>query len=127
MVVRNNVLHVVSSDETSIQDDADGTNGVRNDFDYDLFNGRLYSPFPQETHGIRAAPLYDTGNRRLEFFLAASGPGVDTGVLLPNFNDGFDGSGPDIGAFERGRPALHFGAPVEPPPPPQHLAVQIEP
>ena len=127
MIVRNNILHVVDSDETSIQDDADGTSGRRNDFDHDLFNGRLYSPLPQEIHGIRGAPLYDTGNGRLEFFLAASGPGVDAGVLLPNFNDDHAGTGPDIGAFERGRPPLSFGAPVEPPLPPQYLSVQSGP
>jgi len=30
-------------------------------------------------------------------------------VRLPNFNDNFTGSGPDVGAAETGRPAMRFG------------------
>jgi hypothetical protein len=29
--------------------------------------------------------------------------------VLPNFNDGFTGSAPDMGAHENGIPALEFG------------------
>ncbi len=34
---------------------------------------------------------------------------VDTAVAIPNFNDVYSGAGPDIGAQERGLPALVFG------------------
>lgn len=39
----------------------------------------------------------------------AVNPAVDRGVRLPGFNDDFTGAGPDMGAFETGRPALRFG------------------
>ena len=34
---------------------------------------------------------------------------IDKGTPIPNFNDGFVGKAPDIGAFERGLPPLKFG------------------
>jgi len=36
-------------------------------------------------------------------------PLIDSGIVLPGFNDGFRGEGPDIGAFEVGAPPLEFG------------------
>ena len=43
---------------------------------------------------------------------------VDAGVILPNINDGFVGTAPDLGAFELGQPAPSYGPrPVTPPPP----------
>jgi hypothetical protein len=36
-------------------------------------------------------------------------PWIDSGVVLPGFNDDFVGDGPDIGAFEVGSPPLEFG------------------
>ena len=60
--------------------------GSGNDFDYDLSNGRL-----SEKHG----------------FYGSSG--VDRGVRIPNFNDNFTGSAPDIGAEEKGGAPLVFG------------------
>lgn len=39
----------------------------------------------------------------------APNPALDKGALLPGFNDGFTGAGPDIGAYETGRPPLRFG------------------
>ena len=36
-------------------------------------------------------------------------PLIDAGVRLPGFNDEFAGAGPDVGAFEVGRPPLEFG------------------
>jgi hypothetical protein len=43
--------------------------------------------------------------------LAAGTAAVDTGEVIPNINDGFTGSAPDLGAFERA------GTPPPPPPP----------
>lgn len=34
---------------------------------------------------------------------------VDVGVALPNVNDGFDGAGPDLGAYEAGAPLPAYG------------------
>lgn len=36
-------------------------------------------------------------------------PLIDSGIVLPGFNDDFKGKGPDIGAFEAGSPPLQFG------------------
>jgi hypothetical protein len=43
---------------------------------------------------------------------------LDAGVILPNLNDGFSGSAPDLGAFEFGQPPPLYGPrPLTPPPP----------
>ena len=34
---------------------------------------------------------------------------VDAGVVLPNIDDGFTGSAPDLGAYELGQPAIAYG------------------
>jgi hypothetical protein len=34
---------------------------------------------------------------------------VDAGVRLPNFNEGFTGTGPDLGCCEVGQPLPHYG------------------
>jgi hypothetical protein len=36
-------------------------------------------------------------------------PLIDSGVIIPGFNDDFKGAGPEIGAFEIGKPPLQFG------------------
>ncbi|MCB1121020.1 MAG: hypothetical protein KJT03_05695 [Verrucomicrobiae bacterium] len=36
-------------------------------------------------------------------------PLIDSGVILPGFNEDFKGEGPDVGAFEVGAPPLEFG------------------
>jgi hypothetical protein len=41
--------------------------------------------------------------------LASGSPAVDSGLVLPNVNDGFTGAGPDLGALERGCPEPFFG------------------
>lgn len=41
--------------------------------------------------------------------LKADGSGIDAGVLLPNINDEFTGSAPDLGAYEFGLPLPHYG------------------
>ena len=50
--------------------------------------------------------------------LTAGCAAVDAGAILPNINDGFIGSAPDLGAFERGQPPPSYGPrPVAPTPP----------
>jgi hypothetical protein len=41
--------------------------------------------------------------------LAAASKAVDAGVVLANINDGYQGSAPDLGAYELGRPLPHYG------------------
>lgn len=41
--------------------------------------------------------------------LASTSLGFDAGARIPNFNTGFSGSAPDIGAHEAGTAAMVFG------------------
>jgi len=41
--------------------------------------------------------------------LTAGCTAVDAGVILPNINDGFVGTAPDLGAYERGQPLPTYG------------------
>ncbi|MCX7805178.1 MAG: right-handed parallel beta-helix repeat-containing protein [Planctomycetota bacterium] len=45
----------------------------------------------------------------LDFRLKEGSDAVDKGVVLPNFNDGFKGKAPDLGAIELGDPQPHYG------------------
>jgi len=80
---RNNMLHVSRESWWSIVDKAKDRS---NDFDFDLYNGRISGPEGSESNGIRAIPIYDSGNRDGEFALSPSSPGIDQGERLPNFN-----------------------------------------
>ena len=79
-----------------------------NDFDYDLFNGRV--PQGQEAHGVRGEPVYaagagfDPATKTGRFQLAPASPGAGAGQPIPNFSDGYTGPAPDIGAHQRGAP-----------------------
>ena len=41
--------------------------------------------------------------------IAEGSPAEDAALLLPNVNDDFTGAGPDIGAYEIGKPVPHYG------------------
>jgi len=105
------------------------------DFDYDLFTG-MDRGIAGERHGIRGNPAF-IKSYALEFYPSSTttriqwgkvpmqqgdktvtltdpvttvpNPVVDSGVRLPNFNDDYAGKGPDLGAFESGRPPIRFG------------------
>ncbi|HET9577763.1 MAG TPA: Ig-like domain-containing protein, partial [Usitatibacter sp.] len=67
-----------------------------------------------EVGGIVATPQYAAGNGWQSesggmYQLAAGTPGYDQGVRIANFNDGFLGAAPDVGAAEAGSPAMKFG------------------
>ncbi|MEW6155869.1 MAG: Calx-beta domain-containing protein [Verrucomicrobiota bacterium] len=110
---RNNIFHMPNSSAESIRN---GTRHPSNSFDYDLFNGTITTSPGQETHGIRGVPIYasepgvDLLTGRGSFSLASGSPGLDAGALLPNFNDGYAGAGPDIGAHESGEAMMQFGS-----------------
>ena len=44
-----------------------------------------------------------------DFRLKANSAAIDKGLALPNVNEGFTGSAPDLGALEFGKPLPHFG------------------
>ena len=107
---RNNILHVCQPRGISLDEREPSTD---NDFDHDLYNGRLKVNDPkQEAHGIQGVPVYHPDNGPGEFYLAPASPGYDAGVRIPNFNDGFTGAAPDMGAHEAGTPPMQFGAGV---------------
>jgi hypothetical protein len=103
---RNNILHVNYEYRKSIYD---GKKSASNNFDYDLFNGGITAKPNQERNGIKGAPIYQVDNPKHSYVLHPSSPGYSSGILIPNFNDGYVGAGPDIGAFEHGAPPLRFG------------------
>ena len=81
----------------------------------------LESATGQETHGVRVdhrtcfdvfdvpgpPPLTTVPPQRMT--LAASCPAVDAGAVVPNLSDGYTGTAPDLGAFERGTSAPLYG------------------
>jgi hypothetical protein len=110
VVSRNNILHVRQAKGYSVSANA---SNVDNDFDYDLYNGRV--PQGQESHGVRGEPAYaagagfDSASRSGQFQLTPDSPGAGQGVVIPNFTGKFSGPNPDIGAQQRGTPPMQFG------------------
>jgi hypothetical protein len=107
---RNNILHVRTPRHWS---GSSNKRNVDNDFDYDLFNGRM--PQGQEKHGVQGEPVYVSGagyNDKAKtgvFQLAPESPGVATGEAIPNFSTSYAGKSPDIGAHQRGDPPVRYG------------------
>lgn len=99
---RNNILAVTQPLKSSVMFTLAAPEP--NTYDYDLYNGALTVPqscmAPPEEHGIKGSATYDPGVA--PFALATGSLGVDRGVVIPNFTDGFTGVAPDIGAHERG-------------------------
>ncbi|MBM4019280.1 MAG: hypothetical protein FJ288_13320 [Planctomycetes bacterium] len=104
---RNNILHV---NRRAIADRARDPLG---DYDYDLFSTSLDAAEGHQRHGLRGAPVYAAAcgmkDGKGVFWLAAGSPGLDAGIRLPNFNDGYAGAAPDMGAHEAGSPPMEFG------------------
>jgi hypothetical protein len=69
--------------------------------DYDLF-ANVPKPDPSDPQKVYTAEGFDFG-------LRAGSPAIDAGLELPTITDGFTGKAPDLGAFEFGRPAFHYG------------------
>jgi hypothetical protein len=106
-VSRNNVLQTWKPNWPSFWV---GANGANNDLDYDLYNGT--NDAGGQANGIKGVPVYAPGSgidMSGMYQLAPGTPGFDKGVRLPNFNDGFQGAAPDIGAHEAGTPPMKFG------------------
>jgi hypothetical protein len=96
ITARNNILFVRDEHHASVKDPSQDPS---NDFDHDLLNGLVVARAGSEAHAIRGVPQFDA-SRPGEHPLLPGSPGHDAGVRLPNFNDGFAGAAPDIGAYE---------------------------
>ena len=110
-VSRNNIFHVWQDTARSVYQTSTGAN---NDVDYDLYNGNILAYTGAEPNGVRAKPTYRAGHGWQSeanglYQLEPGTPGHDRGAVLPNFNDGFIGAAPDMGAGESGAPAMRFG------------------
>ena len=82
-----------------------------NDFGWDLYNGTDDSTIRS---AIIATPTYAPGNGwKAEeggmYQLALDTPGFNQGIRIPNFNDAYRGSAPDVGAHENGLARMKFG------------------
>ena len=133
-VTRNNVFNCAGR---LVRPGADGD--LASDFDYDFFNGMDLGAAEEKhgvKGDLRVGPLF-IASYALEFFPASTttrvvigkipvkfgrdekivtdpvmqirNPLIDAGAILPGFNDDFNGTAPDLGAFEVGRPAFQFG------------------
>lgn len=106
IVSRNNILHIRRVGGSSIRD---ASKVARHDYDYDLISGKVVSAGLPEPHGVKGVPIYAPKRVAGDFALDPSSPGFDAGEVIPNFNDGFAGRAPDVGAFEAGSPPMEFG------------------
>ena len=100
IVSRNNILHCRREKERAIHEPFGFES---NDFDYDLIHGRITARDGSEQNGIRAIPDYEEPTGRPPGLRTGS-RGHDAGYRIPNFNDGFHGAAPDMGAIETGAP-----------------------
>jgi len=137
-VTRNNVFDAPNRLVPPTAPNASGVAALPSDFDYDLFTGSDKGD-AIERHGVITSRIHHLflPSLRLEFYPASSvtqirggkipvkfgaeerivtdpvlqvpSPLIDRGQPLPNFNDGYTGQAPDLGAFEVGRPPLEFG------------------
>jgi hypothetical protein len=97
---------------------------------YDEFGNSLYADLAAlgayttfEHHGVALTPpIFRNADYVLgpisapplsapdDFTPASSSGAIDAGVVLPNFNDNYRGSAPDLGAIEVGAPVPTYGA-----------------
>ena len=112
---RNNVWHLSRAERSGYS--APHSMTRNNNIDYDLYGGgtlRLPGTNVIGPHMIKGTPQYAPGHGAQSrdggrYSLAAASPGFDAAEVIPNFNDGFNGAAPDVGAHEAGTPPLEFG------------------
>jgi hypothetical protein len=69
--------------------------------DFDIFE-KLSPPDPAKRYAVYHA-------MDLNFALKPTSKAVDAGVVIPTVNEDFGGRAPDLGAWEMGKPAPHYG------------------
>ena len=73
--------------------------------DYDVFMHVPPLPDAQDVKSVQK--VYKAED--FDFRLKPEAVAVDRGVVLPNVNEDFSGTAPDLGALETGRPVPHYG------------------
>jgi hypothetical protein len=107
---RNNILHVHRPGAPSIKDCTGVTyHDPLGNYDYDLYSGYIDAAPGAEPNGIHDVPRYDRNNGEGEYALDTFSPGYDAGMVIPNFNDNYNGAAPDIGAHEADSTPMEFG------------------
>ncbi|MCP4547558.1 MAG: DNRLRE domain-containing protein [bacterium] len=123
IVARNNILMTPASDDWSIYTVADPDSApysLKNAYSNIVHNAAVYRAdtlyvdgdmFPgiADFDGGVFNPYDESGTEGVFYVAGADTLALDNGYTLPNFNDSYDGSGPDIGAHERGDDAMEFG------------------
>jgi len=121
VVAYNNISHTsyYTSSKPAGSHFRDKTNSCTNEVDYNLYSGVIENNCADNAHesdgGIKGVPKYDPAGRfdpatnQFSQALAVNSPGYDDGKVLPNFNDGYKGVGPDMGAVEHGSNGFKFG------------------
>ncbi len=110
---KNNIVHATryvfentKSDPYPVGNDWDYNNFYTTDTDqyikfenirYDIAGFQAATGF--QKNGIAAPPLF-MDVAKGDFKLKSGDPGIDKGVVLPGVNDAYNGSAPDMGAFE---------------------------
>ncbi len=107
VVSRNNILQIHKNWWQSIGDNF--SSQTNNSFNYDLYNAAIAASGGQEANGWSGSPVYSSTNPAGVWALATTSKGYNTGTILNNFNDGYNGTGPDVGAYEAGAAPLEFG------------------
>jgi hypothetical protein len=129
-IARNNIFHISNPGYYSVES---GDTPTGSHFAFNVYNGRYDGAITEQTpgetnpasiwkfsgselsyealHGWSSVPGLGSGAGAGigNYWLGASSKGVDRGEVLPNFNDGFDGAAPDVGAHERNAPSMTFG------------------
>jgi hypothetical protein len=89
------------------------TTDSTNFMDFNMFNiwPRFPSPNPDNWHvgNVIEVPNWDSPVGIYSYFPAAGDGAVDSGVVIPNFNDDYIGSLPDMGYLERGGSSILVG------------------
>ncbi|MDD4489265.1 MAG: right-handed parallel beta-helix repeat-containing protein [Paludibacter sp.] len=110
---RNNIFLSETDPSTNIHEKgksiSDKQKSEHNDFDYDMIGnlaltggkGVILAKDGAEKHGIFASPEFADFDHA-DFTIKASDPGMDKGIVIPNFTTSYNGNAPDIGAFEYG-------------------------
>ena len=68
-----------------------------------------YNTFVKVSAPDMSDPQHTYKPEDYDFHLRPGSPAIDKGIVLGSINDGYTGKAPDLGAWETGKPAPHYG------------------